>query len=123
MPVTTGITGTTDIEVTGGLQEGDEIVTGVFKVLRILKSGTKVTRDNTPPKLTDTSTGRKLSRERMMALENMGRTQQSCDEVIVTENLWKTYIMGEQELHALRGGQSAHLPQRVCRHHGPLRLR
>jgi putative ABC transport system ATP-binding protein len=24
-------------------------------------------------------------------------------EVIVTENLWKTYVMGEQEVHALRG--------------------
>ncbi len=54
VPVATGITGTTDIEVTGGLQQGDEIVTGVFKVLRILKSGTAVKRDNTPPKLADT---------------------------------------------------------------------
>ncbi|AFL88049.1 ABC-type antimicrobial peptide transport system, ATPase component [Terriglobus roseus DSM 18391] len=29
----------------------------------------------------------------------------ACDpgEVIVTENLWKTYVMGEQEVHALRG--------------------
>src|ERR1700761_2358762 len=24
-------------------------------------------------------------------------------EVIVTDNLWKTYVMGEQEVHALRG--------------------
>ena len=57
VPVATGITGTTDIEVTGGLQAGDEIVTGVFKVLRILKSGTTVKRDNTPPKLADTDAG------------------------------------------------------------------
>jgi len=56
VPVLTGIAGTADIEVTGGLQEGDEIVTGVFKVLRILKSGTKVKRDNTPPKPADTDT-------------------------------------------------------------------
>jgi HlyD family secretion protein len=54
VPVTTGISGTTDIEVTAGLNPGDEIVTGVFKVLRILKSGSKVKRDNTPAKLTDT---------------------------------------------------------------------
>jgi putative ABC transport system ATP-binding protein len=29
----------------------------------------------------------------------------SCEpgEVIVTDNLWKTYVMGEQEVHALRG--------------------
>jgi HlyD family secretion protein len=54
VPVTTGVTGTTEIEVTGGLQEGDEIVTGVFKILRILKSGTRIDRDNTPPKVADT---------------------------------------------------------------------
>ncbi|MGZ4816346.1 MAG: efflux RND transporter periplasmic adaptor subunit, partial [Terriglobales bacterium] len=34
IPVETGITGTTDIEVTKGLKEGDEIVTGSYKVLR-----------------------------------------------------------------------------------------
>jgi HlyD family secretion protein len=56
VPIATGIAGTADIEVTGGLQDGDEIVSGVFKVLRILKSGTKVKRDNSPPKLADTDT-------------------------------------------------------------------
>jgi HlyD family secretion protein len=48
VPVTTGITGATDIEVLGGLKSGDEIVTGRYKVLRGLKSGTLVKRDNTP---------------------------------------------------------------------------
>jgi HlyD family secretion protein len=47
VPVTTGITGATDIEVLGGLKEGDEIVTGRYKMLRGLKSGTIVKRDNT----------------------------------------------------------------------------
>jgi HlyD family secretion protein len=47
VPVTTGITGATDIEVLSGLKEGDEIVTGQYKVLRALKSGTVVKRDNT----------------------------------------------------------------------------
>jgi HlyD family secretion protein len=46
VPVTTGITGATDIEVLSGLKEGDEIVTGQYKVLRALKSGTAVKRDN-----------------------------------------------------------------------------
>jgi len=49
VPVTTGITGTTDIEVTSGLQPGDEIVTGTFQVLRDLKDNTMVKRDTTPP--------------------------------------------------------------------------
>jgi len=46
-PVTTGITGATDIEVLGGLKENDEIVTGRYKILRTLKSGTIVKVDNT----------------------------------------------------------------------------
>jgi HlyD family secretion protein len=49
VPVTTGITGTTDIEVTNGLQPGDEIVTGTFQVLRDLKDNSMVKRDTTPP--------------------------------------------------------------------------
>jgi HlyD family secretion protein len=48
VPVTTGITGATEIEVLGGLKAGDEIVTGRYRVLRALKSGTIVKRDNTP---------------------------------------------------------------------------
>ncbi len=46
VPVATGITGATDIEVISGLKDGDEIVTGRYKVLRTLKSGTTVKRDN-----------------------------------------------------------------------------
>ncbi len=48
VPVTTGITGATDIEVLGGLKEGDEIVIGPFKTLRTLKAGARVKRDTTP---------------------------------------------------------------------------
>jgi HlyD family secretion protein len=46
VPVTTGVTGATDIEVLSGLKDGDEIVTGRYKILRGLKSGTVVKRDN-----------------------------------------------------------------------------
>jgi HlyD family secretion protein len=44
VPVETGITGDTDIEVTQGLSENDEIVTGPFKELRNLKNNTVVKR-------------------------------------------------------------------------------
>jgi HlyD family secretion protein len=40
--VKTGITGVTDIEVLDGLKDGDEIVTGSYKVLRDLKPNAKV---------------------------------------------------------------------------------
>ncbi|HVO80011.1 MAG TPA: efflux RND transporter periplasmic adaptor subunit [Terriglobales bacterium] len=50
VPVNTGIAGTTDIEVLGGLKEGDEIVTGSYKVLRTLRPGAGVRVDNTAPK-------------------------------------------------------------------------
>jgi HlyD family secretion protein len=49
VPVTTGITGTTDIEVLSGLTENEEIVTGPFKTLRVLKSGSLVKRDTEKP--------------------------------------------------------------------------
>jgi HlyD family secretion protein len=52
VPITTGITGTTDIEVLTGLKAGDEIVSGRYKILRTLKSGTAVKRDNSVQTLT-----------------------------------------------------------------------
>src|SRR5712691_11452845 len=53
LPVQTGITGTTEIEVLTGLKPGDEIVTGSYKVLRNLRPGTSVKIDNTAPKKED----------------------------------------------------------------------
>jgi len=50
VPVDTGIAGTTDIEVMKGLSEGDEIVTGSYKVLRTLRTGSSVKVDNAAPK-------------------------------------------------------------------------
>ena len=47
IPVQTGISGVTDIEVINGLQEGDQIVTGSYKALRTLKPGAKIKVDNT----------------------------------------------------------------------------
>ncbi|MBI3210166.1 MAG: efflux RND transporter periplasmic adaptor subunit [Candidatus Solibacter usitatus] len=40
--VETGITGATDIEVMNGLSEGDEIVTGSYKVIRTIRNEAKV---------------------------------------------------------------------------------
>jgi HlyD family secretion protein len=53
VPVTTGITGTTDIEVVEGLKEGDEIITGSYKILRTLRPGSGVKIDNSAPKKED----------------------------------------------------------------------
>ncbi len=50
VPVTTGITGTTDMEVLDGLKEGDEVITGSYKVLRTLRPGSGVKIDNSVPK-------------------------------------------------------------------------
>jgi len=54
-PVETGVAGTTDIEVLKGLKEGDEIVTGSYKVLRTIKPGTSVKVDNSAPKKDESS--------------------------------------------------------------------
>ena len=53
VPVTTGVTGTTDIEVLEGLREGDEVITGSYKVLRTLRPGKGVKIDNSAPKKED----------------------------------------------------------------------
>ncbi|MBI4461786.1 MAG: efflux RND transporter periplasmic adaptor subunit [Acidobacteria bacterium] len=44
-PVKTGITGVTDIEVTEGLEPGEQIVTGSYKVLRELKHLARVRKE------------------------------------------------------------------------------
>jgi len=50
VPIATGITGTSDIEVLNGLSDGDEIITGSYKVLRTIRSGSSVKIDNSVPK-------------------------------------------------------------------------
>jgi HlyD family secretion protein len=47
--VKTGITGATDIEVLSGLKEGEEIVTGSYKVIRTIRNLARVKVDNKTP--------------------------------------------------------------------------
>jgi len=51
--VETGITGASDIEVTNGLKEGDEIITGSYKVIRTLRTDAKIKIDNKAPVKTE----------------------------------------------------------------------
>ena len=53
VPVTTGIAGTSDIEVLNGLAEGDEVITGSYKTLRTIRSGSSIKIDNSVPKKED----------------------------------------------------------------------
>jgi HlyD family secretion protein len=55
VPVKTGISGVTDIEIASGLHEGDVIVTGAYKALRTLKPGASIKVDNSTPKSDDSS--------------------------------------------------------------------
>jgi HlyD family secretion protein len=52
----TGITGATDIEITTGINPGDEIVTGSYQVIRTIKNGATVKIDNKPPAPAKTAT-------------------------------------------------------------------
>ena len=47
--VETGITGATDIEVLSGLNEGDTIITGSYKVVRTIRNSARVKVDNRAP--------------------------------------------------------------------------
>src|SRR6267154_1301596 len=49
--VVTGLTGSTEIQVKTGLQPGDEIITGSYKVLKTLRNGAGVKVDNSVVKL------------------------------------------------------------------------
>ena len=53
VPVTTGIAGNSDMEVLSGLKEGDVVITGSYKILRTLRSGSGVKVDNSVPKKED----------------------------------------------------------------------
>jgi len=55
VPVTTGITGATDIEVLSGLTAGEEVVIGPYKTLRTLKDGALLKRDTSAVSTTTTS--------------------------------------------------------------------
>ncbi|MFZ0922353.1 MAG: efflux RND transporter periplasmic adaptor subunit [Candidatus Acidiferrales bacterium] len=56
VPVQTGISGVTDIEVTSGLQAGDIVITGSYEALRSLHSGATVKIDNSVPVTNDQTT-------------------------------------------------------------------
>lgn len=47
--VDTGITGATDIEVLNGLKEGEEIITGSYKVIRTIRNEARIKVDNKAP--------------------------------------------------------------------------
>jgi len=51
--VETGITGATDIEVLSGLNAGDEIITGSYRVIRTIRNQAKVKIDNKAPVKTE----------------------------------------------------------------------
>jgi HlyD family secretion protein len=42
VPVATGLSGDSNIEIVKGLKEGEQIVTGPFRALRDIKDGAKV---------------------------------------------------------------------------------
>jgi len=48
VPVKTGISGMSDIEITSGLKQGEEIITGSYQVLRTIRPGTSVKLEKNP---------------------------------------------------------------------------
>ncbi len=57
VPVTTGVTGSTDIELLSGLSQNDELVTGPYKTLRALHSGEPVKRETAAEAAPPTDSG------------------------------------------------------------------
>ena len=105
-PVKTGIIGDTDIEIAEGLKEGEEIVTGSYKTLRTLKDDARI----------------KIEDEEQEEVMSVAPVAVPEGALIRAEDLWRTYVMGEEEIHALRGVSFDDREGRVRRHHGPLGL-
>jgi HlyD family secretion protein len=55
--VATGITGLTEIEVSSGLKEGDQIVTGSYEVIRTIRNDAKIKVDNKAPVMPNSAQG------------------------------------------------------------------
>jgi HlyD family secretion protein len=140
VPVTTGITGTTDIEVLSGVKSGDEIVTGTYKVLRILKAGTAVKRRQLRRCRSPTQRQRQLAASRrtfgehhVPRIPDHRPSRAGPHRRQRRRSPPRRRHRHRQSLEDLRDGRPAgarsarrghpHPPQRVRRHHGPLRLR
>ena len=104
----TGITGATDIEVLSGLKEGDQIITGSYQVIRTIaqrspgQGGQQGSGEGRilRPRERESSDGNKQSQS---AKPQRGEQLKRDGIVIRTYDLWKTYIMGDQEINAVSG--------------------
>jgi HlyD family secretion protein len=56
-PVETGIAGSTDIEITSGLDEGEQIIIGSYQVIRTIRPGVRVNIDNRSGVILETGQG------------------------------------------------------------------
>ena len=107
--VETGITGATDIEVLSGLKDGDQIVTGTYQVIRTILNETQVKVDNKTPVVATRPYAVVETRNHPMAtavekeLIQRGEQLKRDGIVIRTFDLWKTYVMGDQEINAVSG--------------------
>ena len=101
----TGITGATDIEVLSGLKEGDQIVTGSYQVIRTIRNEAQVKVDNKAPVAAEDLETRTHPMAAVAEKELIERGEQLKRDGIVirTYDLWKTYVMGDQEIHAVSG--------------------
>ena len=86
-PVKTGIMGETDIEITEGLGEGQMIVTGSYRTLRSLKDDARIKTEQQGKEVVTSAAAREAWN----------------GPIITAEDLWRTYQMGAEEIHALRG--------------------
>ena len=104
--VETGITGATDIEVFSGLKDGDQIITGSYKVIRTLRNEAKVKVDNKAPVKMEANRyvrGKTTWQPQRRNWSDRGEQLKRDGIVIRTYDLWKTYVMGDQEIHAVSG--------------------
>ena len=101
--VETGITGSTDIEVLSGVQPGDQIVIGSYQAIRTMRPG--VAGEDRQPQRSDRSRRLAAPWQQAAVLDKAERGEQlRRDGIIIrTWDLMKTYVMGDQTIHAVAG--------------------
>ena len=112
--VKTGIQSDDLIEIVSGVDADDEVVTGSYRAISTdLQNGAQVSVNNDE----DGESNDVMNGVRNMSLANQQRAILSLRDVV------KTYVMGDEAVHALSGVSIDIERERICCHHGAVWLR
>ena len=134
--VKTGITGATDIEVLSGLNEGDEIITGSYEVIRTIRNDAKVKVDNKTPRplsrwqVNESPRFKRWRPSKQLPGTQLRKQREERGEQLKREGIVIRTLRSLEDVHHGRSGNPRSFrcgyrdhPRGVCRHHGSFGFR